>query len=110
MFLSYLKQLALITGLMILWNIFFTVTALASDNPALDEGMVMLKAESNKLGTPKAENGVLFFGVNKIKLNFTIFDSLKSKNGGTATLFVKSGKGFGRISNKHKINSRRWER
>ncbi len=60
--------------------------------------MVAMKAEAAKLGPPRAEGDALYFGSTKMNDNFELVDGLKSKFGGTATLFVKKGGSFVRIS------------
>jgi hypothetical protein len=71
------------------------------------KAMAILKAETAKLGTPKAD-GIdktgdkttpgLFFGSTKVNNNFAVVDKVKAEAGGTATLFVKSGDEYVRIS------------
>lgn len=60
--------------------------------------MTAMKAEAEKLGAPKLDGEVLFFGTVKINDNFELVDALKAKFGGTATFFVKKGNGFTRVS------------
>ena len=60
--------------------------------------MAALKAETGKLGEPKADGATLNFGTTKLNDNFQIVDDIKSKFECTATLFVKSGDGFIRVS------------
>jgi hypothetical protein len=62
------------------------------------EAMSTLKAETGKLGAPRAEAGVLSFGPTQINGNFEIVDAIKAKYNCTATLFVKEGNGFVRVS------------
>jgi hypothetical protein len=69
-----------------------------AENAELAKGMSMLKAETAKLGSAKAENGVLYFGATKINDNFDVVDSVKKAQGGTATLFVKNGSAYIRVS------------
>ncbi len=66
--------------------------------PKVKEAMAAMKADAAKLGEPKADGGVLFFGTTKINGDFTLVDALKTKFGGTATFFVKKGDGFVRVS------------
>src|SRR5207237_10841537 len=67
----------------------------------------ILKAETAKLGAPKAEGTDqtadkttpgLYFGSTKVNNDFTIVDKVKAEAGGTATLFVKSGDDYVRVS------------
>ncbi len=55
-------------------------------------------AETTKLGTPKLEGTVLFFGPTKINGNYALVDALKLKYKCTATFFAKKGDGFVRIA------------
>ena len=64
----------------------------------IKEAMGALKTETTKLGEPKADGSTLTFGTTKLNDNFQIVDDVKSKFGCTATLFVKSGDGFVRVS------------
>lgn len=90
---------------MLVLLVFGLVMALANTGMAATESSAKIKTAINamkedaaKLGAPKVEGGVLFFGTTKINDNFTLVDSLKAKFGGTATFFVKKGDGFVRIS------------
>lgn len=77
----------------------FTFLAHADDaSPKVKESMTALMAETAKLGTPKVESGVLYFGTAKINDDFTVVDAIKTRLAGTATLFVKKDNGFVRIS------------
>lgn len=98
MSLTSLKSSTFMAMLVFVMSAFISTMSLASDNAALDEAMAMLKSETAKLGSAKAENGVLYFGSEKMNDNFTVVDAVKAKHGGTATLFVKSGTAFVRIS------------
>src|SRR5262245_5325959 len=71
------------------------------------KAMAILKAETAKLGRPKVEGTDqtadkttpgLYFGSTKVNNDFTIVDKVKAEAGGTATLFVKSGDDYVRIS------------
>ena len=71
------------------------------------KAMAILKAETAKLGAPKAEGTDqtadkttpgLYFGSTKVNNDFTIVDKVKAEAGGTATLFVKSGDDYVRVS------------
>ncbi len=61
-------------------------------------GMASLKYFCNMEGAPTLENENLQFGKTIINNNFTIVDRVKKIAGGTATIFVKSGNSFIRIS------------
>jgi len=69
--------------------------------------MEILKAETAKLGAPKVEGTDqtadkttpgLYFGSTKVNNDFTVVDKVKAEAGGTATLFVKSGDDYVRVS------------
>ena len=75
--------------------------------PKVAKAMAILKAETAKLGAPKAEGTDqtadkttpgLYFGSTKVNNDFTIVDKVKAEAGGTATLFVKSGDDYVRVS------------
>lgn len=70
----------------------------AADNPKVKASLESLKKELNSLGTPKLEGENLFFGGSKINNDFTVVDGIKAKHGGTATVFIKKGTGYVRIS------------
>jgi len=71
------------------------------------EGMAVLKAKAARLGDPSL-NGedpvggkavpALYFGTTKMNNNFSLVDDLKGEKGGTATLFVKVGDEFVRVT------------
>ena len=69
--------------------------------------MAALKAETAKLGAPKLEGKdkvgdkdvpALYFGSSKINNSFAVVDEVVKQHGGTATLFVKSGDEYVRVS------------
>ena len=64
----------------------------------LKDAMNMLKEETKKIGEPKSDGISLFFGSSKMNGNYTIVDEIKKKFDCTATLFVKKGEEFIRIS------------
>lgn len=80
----------------------------ADDNAKkVKDSMSMLKEQLTKLGAPKVEGTVdvggkkvpvLLFGSEKVNLNYKVVDAVKKKMGGTATVFVKSGEEFIRVS------------
>lgn len=72
--------------------------SLAAESPKVKDAMQMLKAETAKLGKPKLEGEDLYFGTTKVNGDYAIVDQVKSKNGGTATLFAKKGGNFVRVS------------
>jgi hypothetical protein len=72
--------------------------AQAADDAKLKTAMQTLKDETAKLGPPKLDGEALYFGSTKINDNFTIVDDVKTKHGGTATLFIKKNNNFVRVS------------
>ncbi len=69
--------------------------------------MAALKAKTAKVGAPKVEGmdpvggknaAALYFGSTKMNNNFDIVDEVVEENGGTATLFVKTGDEYVRVS------------
>ena len=78
--------------------------ALALDTKATID---QLDARLAKIGEPKIEGTVatgavsapvLFFGSRKINNNFDVVDEIKKTTGATATIFVKNGDEFTRVS------------
>lgn len=69
-----------------------------AENAKVKASMETLKTELNKLGAPRLEGENLFFGAARINGNFTVVDAVKAKHGGTATVFVKKGPNYVRIS------------
>jgi hypothetical protein len=92
--LSTLKISLTVVGLM-LSAVTFTANA---QSDKVKTSMQALVAEANKLGAPRAEGDNLYFGTTKINGDYTIVDSIKAKHGGTATLFIKKGNNFIRVS------------
>jgi hypothetical protein len=71
------------------------------------QAMASLKTKTAKLGAPgiKGDDAVgsksvpaLYFGTTKMNNNFAVVDEVKKEHGGTATLFVKSGDDFVRVT------------
>ena len=77
---------------------FIVAPASAEVNIEVQNSMQSLKAELTKLGAPKLEGEVLFFGTSKVNGDFTVVDAIKAKHEGTATLFAKSGANYVRVS------------
>jgi hypothetical protein len=82
-------------------------TAHAQDMAKVHQSMDLLKAEAAKLGAPKIDgtdpvNGqpepAIYFGSTKINNNFDLVDSVVKQMGGTATIFVKNGADYVRVS------------
>jgi hypothetical protein len=79
----------------------------AQADPKVTKAMGILKAETAKLGAPKTEGTDktgdkttpgLYFGSTKVNNNFAVVDKVKAEAGGTATLFVKAGDEYVRVS------------
>jgi Cache 3/Cache 2 fusion domain len=81
----------------------------AQTDPRVVKSMEALKAMTTKLGAPKVEGQetvggkdapALYFGTTKINNNFDIVDAIGKEDGQgmTATLFVKGGDEFIRVS------------
>ena len=79
----------------------------AQADPKVQKSMAALKAATAKLGAPKVEGmeavsgknaAALYFGTTKINNNFDVVDAVVKENGGVATLFVKTGDEYVRVS------------
>lgn len=86
-----------------------TLAALASTAQANDPKATIasLDARLNKIGPPRLEGTEkagdkevpgIYFGVRKINGNYDAVDDIKKSTGATATVFVKSGDEFIRVS------------
>jgi hypothetical protein len=83
------------------------INAHAQDAAQVHKSMDLLKAETAKLGAPRIDGTdtvtdktvpALYFGSTKIDNNFDVVDDVVKQMGGTATLFVKSGADYVRVS------------
>jgi len=74
--------------------------ALAQTEPSANVkgAITLLKDKTAKLGAAKAEGGALYFGSTKMNDNFTVVDEIKTEKGCTATLFLKDGDNFLRVT------------
>ena len=79
----------------------------AQADPKVANAMADLKAATAKLGAPKLDGtdpvsgknaSALYFGTSKVNNNFDIVDAVVKANGGTATLFAKTGDEYVRVS------------
>ena len=79
----------------------------AQPDPKVEKAMGLLKAKTATLGAPKLEGKDpvggkdapgLYFGTTKMNNNFTLVDEVKTEAGGTATLFVRAGDEFVRVT------------
>ena len=80
-------------------------TAHAANDPK--EAIAALDARLAKIGAPKLEGtekagdktvGAIFFGARKINNNYDVVDEIKKTTGASATVFVKDGDEFVRVS------------
>lgn len=92
------KRSALFVIVALLASLSLLAPSHAADDPKVKEAMQTLKEQTDKLGKPKLEGDDLFFGSSKINGDFTVVDAVKTKHGGTATLFAKKGTGYVRVS------------
>jgi hypothetical protein len=83
------------------------ISAHGQDLDKVHKSMDLLKAEAAKLGAPKIDGTdtvvgktvpAIFFGSTKIDNNFDLVDDVVKQMGGTATIFVKSGDDYVRVS------------
>lgn len=79
----------------------------AQADPKVAKSMADLKAATAKLGAAKLNGkeavsgkdaSALYFGASKINNNFEVVDAVVKANGGTATLFAKTGDEYVRVS------------
>jgi hypothetical protein len=80
------------------WMLAGAALAETSFTARLKEGMAQLKSRTAKLGVPKADGLGLFFGSTRVNGNYEVVDAVKAQVGCTATLFVKKGSDFIRVS------------
>jgi Cache 3/Cache 2 fusion domain len=85
----------------------FTPNVSLAQADKVKASMAALKAKTGALGAPKIEGvepvggkdaPVLYFGSTKINNSFDVVDAVAKEQGGVATLFVKSGDDFIRVS------------
>ena len=98
---------ALTAGFLVAATTWIPTSVLAQNDPKISKAMSDLKAATEKLGPPKLEgtdpvNGrnaaALYFGETKINNDFTIVDAVVKADGGTATLFARTGDDYVRVS------------
>lgn len=79
----------------------------AQADPRVQKSMAALKGATAKLGAPKVDGmeavsgkdaTALYFGTTKVNNNFEVVDAVVKENGGTATLFAKTGDEYVRVS------------
>jgi hypothetical protein len=78
-----------------------------AQDPKVKTTMDLLKSMADKLGPPKIEGTdtvagkqvpAIYFGSTKMNNNFDLVDEVVKQAGGTATIFVKSGDEYVRVS------------
>jgi hypothetical protein len=83
------------------------ISAHGQDMDKVHKSMDLLKAEAAKLGAAKIDGTdtvagktvpAIYFGSTKIDNNFDLVDDVVKQMGGTATIFVKSGDDYVRVS------------
>lgn len=91
--------------LMAICSFMISTQAYATDDTKTS--LTTLKEILNKIGAPKIEGKdkaadkevpALYFGKRKVNNNFDAVDMVKKKHGGTATIFVKDGEEYVRIT------------
>jgi len=97
----------LVAGCFMATSVLLPSTGDAQTDPKVAKAMALLKAETAKLGAPRLEGTDkaadkttpgLYFGTTKVNNNFVVVDKVKAEAGGTATLFVKAGDEYVRVS------------
>ena len=102
-------KLSLLMAAGCLFAILMSGAGYAQTNPRVAKSMEALKAKAEKLGAPKVEGKeavggkdapALYFGTTKINNNFDVVDAIGKEDGQgmTATLFVKGGDEYIRVS------------
>lgn len=107
MFRNRLLPGALTAGFLVAASIIMPTTGYTQSDAKNTKAMADLKAATEKLGAPKLEGtdsvsgkdaAALYFGKSKVNNDFTIVDAVVKDNGGTATLFAKTGEEYVRVS------------
>jgi hypothetical protein len=98
---------AITTALLASSLVMMPATAYAQNNAKVTKAMADLKTATQKLGPPKLEGtdqvgekaaAALYFVATKVNNDFTVVDAVTRDNGGTATLFSKTGDEYVRVS------------
>lgn len=88
-------------------SILLPAAANAQADPKVAKAMELLKSSADALGAAKVEGTdvvadktvpALIFGTTKMNNNFPLVDGVVKKVGGTATMFVKSGDDYVRVT------------
>jgi hypothetical protein len=105
---SFFLRIVLMALCLMGTSLFLVHTSSRAQSPeSVKQAMTLLKSKTAKLGEPgvKGEDLVagkqvpaLYFGTTKMNNNFAVVDDVKQAQGGTATLFVKSGDDFVRVT------------
>ncbi len=94
-------------GCLVATTLLMPSTGYAQTDAKVAKAMADLKAATTKLGAPKLEGtepvsgkdaSALYFGTTKMNNRFEIVDAVVKTNGGTATLFAKTGDEYVRVS------------
>jgi hypothetical protein len=97
----------LAAGCFIASSMLMPSTGNAQADPKVTKAMADLKAATAKMGAPKIDGkeavsgkdaSALYFGTTKVNNNFDAVDAVVKANGGTATLFAKTGDEYVRVS------------
>jgi Cache 3/Cache 2 fusion domain len=97
----------LAAGCFIASSMLMPSTGNAQADPKVAKAMADLKAATAKMGAPKLDGkeavsgkdaSALYFGTTKVNNNFAAVDDVVKANGGTATLFAKTGDEYVRVS------------
>jgi Cache 3/Cache 2 fusion domain len=95
------------TGCLVVSTAALLATVGRAQDAKVQAAMELLKSKAAKLGPPKIEGTdtvagkqvpAIYFGSTKIDNNFDLVDGVVMQVGGTATIFVKSGEEYVRVS------------
>lgn len=75
-----------------------SITVFAQDSPKVKDAINYLMGKAKALGEAKIDSDELFFGKAQPSKDFTLVDDVKTSKGCTATIFIKKGDAFVRIS------------
>ena len=103
----FFNRRTLFVGALGVGCVFATLAPGVAQTDKVQTSMASLKAMTAKLGAPKIEGTdsvagkdvpALYFGNSKMDNFFDVVDEVVKENGGTATLFVKSGNDYVRVA------------
>lgn len=69
-----------------------------SDSNRANRALQLFRTQLNELGTPQVVNGILFFGNRGANGDYALVNAVTTKTGAVASIFVKSGDDFIRVS------------